>query len=199
MASLLADVVLDEELVAALRVLTTEPADVTSVDAFLQVDHRVPREVRARLLGALDRFGVAYAVLALHRGLPAGALPAQLRQLSGVDAVVAQLSAVAAPLRYQRVCAALAELRALAAQSPSVAEPISEFLVADATVVAVMGAAVEVVEAAGLAVDHGDDPATHLGRAVHWRTYSRGPVNALHRSCGADICRGSLRMFERAR
>ena len=45
----------------------------------------------------------------------------------------------------------------------------------------------------------GDDPAAHLRRAVHWRRYARGPVNALHRSCGADIARGSLRLLAGAR
>jgi hypothetical protein len=45
----------------------------------------------------------------------------------------------------------------------------------------------------------GDDAAAHLRRAVHWRRYSRGPVDALHRSCGADIARGSLRLLGRTR
>ena len=69
----------------------------------------------------------------------------------------------------------------------------------DATVLAVMAAAVDVVEAAGVEVDRGDDSAAHLRRAVHWRRYSRGPVGALHRSCGADIARGSLRLIGRVR
>jgi hypothetical protein len=60
-----------------------------------------------------------------------------------------------------------------------------------------MAAAVDVVEAAGLSVDRGDDPSSHLRRAAHWRRYSRGPVDALHRSCGADIARGSLRLLGR--
>jgi hypothetical protein len=77
-------------------------------------------------------------------------------------------------------------------------EPLSAFLAADATVLAVMAAAVGVVEAAGITVDRGDHPDAHLRRAVQWRRYSRGPVNALHRSCGADISRGSLRLLEQA-
>ncbi len=60
-----------------------------------------------------------------------------------------------------------------------------------------MAAAVDVVQAAGLSVDHDDTPSAHLRRARHWRRYSRGPVNHLHRSCGADICRGSLRLLRR--
>jgi hypothetical protein len=61
-----------------------------------------------------------------------------------------------------------------------------------------MAAAVDVVEAAGLRVDLGDGEATHLRRAVTWQRYSRGPVSAVHRSCGADIARGSLRLWSRA-
>jgi hypothetical protein len=34
--------------------------------------------------------------------------------------------------------------------------------------------------------------------AVHWRRCS-GPVDALHRSCGADIGRGSLRLLGQVR
>ncbi len=33
---------------------------------------------------------------------------------------------------------------------------------------------------------------------VHWTRYGDGPVNALHRSCAADICRGSLRLYGRS-
>ena len=53
--------------------------------------------------------------------------------------------------------------------------------------------------AAGVRVDRGEGTAAHLRRAVHWRRYSRGPVGALHRSCGADIARGSLRLLGRVR
>ncbi|HTI75954.1 MAG TPA: hypothetical protein VL634_13240, partial [Mycobacterium sp.] len=69
----------------------------------------------------------------------------------------------------------------------------------DATVLAVMSAAVDVVEAAGIRVDRGDDSAAHLRRAVRWRHYSRGPVTSLHRACGADISRGSLRLLGQMR
>jgi hypothetical protein len=55
------------------------------------------------------------------------------------------------------------------------------------------------VKAAGLSVDPDDEPSAHLRRARHWQRYSRGPVNELHRSCGADICRGSLRLLRRAK
>ena len=71
--------------------LTAEPADLTSTDAFLLTEHRLPRAVRARLLDTLDRFGIAHAVLALRSGGDAASLPALLRRLSQVDQVVAQL------------------------------------------------------------------------------------------------------------
>ena len=57
-------------------------------------------------------------------------------------------------------------------------EEIAKFLATDETVLAVMAAAVDVVEAAGVGVDRGDAPSAHLRRAVHWRQYSRGPVDA---------------------
>jgi hypothetical protein len=62
-----------------------------------------------------------------------------------------------------------------------------------------MAAAVDVAEAAGLEVGpvfaDRDDPAAHLPRAARWQRYSRGPVSDLHRACGADIARGSLRLW----
>ena len=61
-----------------------------------------------------------------------------------------------------------------------------------------MSAAVEVLEAAGMAVDRADDVDAHLRRAVSWQRYSRGPVSDLHRRCALDIVRGSLRLWERA-
>jgi hypothetical protein len=96
-------------------------------------------------------------------------------------------------VRYRRLQAALNELRWLAIES----EELARLLSTDAAVLAAMSSAVDVVEAAGIRVDRGDDPAAHLRRAVHWRRYSRGPVGALHRSCGADIARGSLRLLGR--
>jgi hypothetical protein len=92
---------------------------------------------------------------------------------------------------------AITELHSLAVQSGD--ERLGEFLSTDETVLAVMAAAVDVVEAAGVVVDRGDNAAAHLRRAVRWRRYSRGPVGALHRSCGADIARGSLRLLGQVR
>jgi hypothetical protein len=69
---------------------------------------------------------------------------------------------------------------------------------ADDAVAARMAAAIEVVCAAGMTVDAGASAAAHLRRAIVWQRYSRGPVARLHARCGADIARGSLRLWERA-
>jgi hypothetical protein len=197
MIALLAAADLDGELMAALHTLVRQPADLTSTDAFVTAPHPLPREVRERLLGALDRFGIAHAVLALDRGASAASLPNHLRRLSRLDRVVECVHAAGAPLRYQRLRSAVSELRALAAQSGD--SRLAGLLVHDDAVLAVMTAAVDVVEAAGVSVDRGDDPTAHLRRAVHWRRYGSGPVDALHRACAADISRGSLRLLGRSR
>jgi len=197
MIALLAIAELDDELMWGLRVLVTEPADLTSTDAFVGTTHSLPPELRGRLLATLDRFGIARALLALGEGADDAAVSAVLRRASQVDRVVEHIAAAAAPLRYRRVQTAIAELRSLAVLSDD--NELADFLSADATVLAVMSAAVDVVESVGVQVDRGDDAAAHLRRAVHWRRYSRGPVNAVHRSCGADIARGSLRLLGQVR
>jgi hypothetical protein len=197
MVALLAIADLDDELVAALRTMVTVPADLTSTDAFVLGEHAVPGPVRARLLDTLDRFGIAHGVMAIDGGADAAAPRTLLRRLSQIDRVVAQLEAAGAPIRYRMVRSAITELRALAVQFGD--DRLTEFLSTDETVIAVMAAAVDVVEAAGVAVERGNDAESHLRRAVHWRRYSRGPVDALHRSCGADISRGSLRLLGRVR
>ncbi|BCI50903.1 hypothetical protein NIIDNTM18_01810 [Mycolicibacterium litorale] len=180
--ALLADVRLDHEAVDALRTLTAaHPGDSADSDV--------------RLVRLLGRYGIARAVAALRDGADPSELPGLLRGLSGLDGVVAHLDALTAPSRYRRVRAALTDLQALATGSDAVAG----VLAGDEAVLAVMTAAVDVVQAAGLVVDPADDPAAHLRRAVRWRRYSRGPVSPLHRACGADISRGSLRLFERHR
>jgi hypothetical protein len=145
----------------------------------------------------LDRFGIARAVLALSEGADHSAVVTALRQASQVDRVVERIEAAGAPVRYRRVRSAIAELRCVAMQADD--EALGRFLSTDDAVLGVMAAAVDVVEAAGVHVDRGDDAAAHLRRAVHWRRYSRGPVSALHRSCGADIARGSLRLLGQVR
>lgn len=197
MVALLAIADLDGELISALHTLVSQPADLTSTDAFVQSPHPLPRDVRLRLLDTLDRFGIAHAVVAIGEGTATATLPALLRRLSQIDRVVAHIEAAGAPLRYRRVLAAMAELRSLAIRSGD--DGLADFLSSDETILTVMAAAVEVVEAAGVRVETGDDAASHLRRAVRWRRYSRGPVVALHRSCGADISRGSLRLLGRVR
>ncbi len=194
MVGLLAVAALDDELVTALHTLTAEPADLTSTDGFLSAGHSLPRSVRARLLDTLDLFGIAHSVLALQQGTEAAALPAVMRRLSQIDRVLARLAVVGAEVRYRRVRTALAQLRTMAARG---APAIAEFLSGDEAVIAVMAAAVDVVQAVGIPVDTDNQPSAHLQRALHWHRYSRGPVNRLHRQCGADICRGSLRLLRR--
>lgn len=197
----LATVGLDDADVAALRVLVTVPADLTSTDSFVATDHQLSAEVRARLLDKLDRFGLAHAIRAIADGATGATVTRQLRALSQVDGVVEQLGTVAAPLRYRRVRCAVRELRALAAQSGD--DKLNSFLISDAVVVAVMAAAVEVVAASGFTVDGergGDcegEPDAELRRAIRWTAYAHGPVNRLHHSCAKDIVRGSLRLVAR--
>ncbi|MDT5127510.1 MAG: hypothetical protein QOH54_3154 [Mycobacterium sp.] len=185
---------LDDDLVDALRTLVHTAADLRSVDAFTSGDHPVGREIRTRLLERLDRFGIAHAVLALARGADPATLPTLLQRLSNVDAVLARLDASSAPVRYRRLRAALAEMHSLAVQLDD--QALLGLLNSDAAVLATMTAAVDVVEADGIRVDPGDDPDAHRRRAAQWRRYSRGPVDSLHRRCGADITRGSLRLLD---
>lgn len=194
MVGLLAVAALDDELVTALHTLTAEPADLTSTDGFLSTGHSLSLSVRTRLLDTLDLFGIAHGVLALQQGSEAAVLPAVMRRLSQIDRVLARLAVVGAEVRYRRVRTALVQLGAMAARG---APAVSEFLSGDEAVIAVMAAAVDVVQAVGVTVDTDDKPSAHLRRALYWHRYSRGPVNTLHRHCGADICRGSLRLLRR--
>jgi hypothetical protein len=107
---------------------------------------------------------------------------------------VARIAATGAEVRYRRVRSALVELRTMAARGTPAA---TKFLSGDDAVLVAMAAAVDVVQAEGLTVDADDQPSAHLRRALHWHRYSRGPVNPIHRDCGADICRGSLRLLRR--
>lgn len=188
---------LDDALVAALRQLVTEPPNLTSVDAFVDDPHPVERDVRIRLLARLDRFGIAHAVLALADGCDPERLSAHLAGVGNVDEVLAALEAVAAPVRYRRLRGAVVELHCLAVELDD--SGLAALLVSDVTAMATMTAAVDVVTAAGLSVDRGDTAAAHLDRALAWRSYGRGPVNALHSQCSVDIVRGSLRLLDGSR
>jgi hypothetical protein len=192
---------------AALRALAADPGGATCLDGsfagFLAADNPVPTDVRLRLLDTLDLFGTALGIAAVRQVRTPAQVRALLRRMSGLDAVLNKISVIGAEVRYQRVLAAVAELEALAISQDQTGESISGFLSRDDTVVARMAAAVDVAEAAGLEPGGGDrdDPAAHLPRAVHWQRYSLGklgPVSELHRACGADIARGSLRLWSQA-
>lgn len=199
MAAHLAVVQIDDGLFTALQALAAAPPELCSVDDFVTRPHPLSVEVRMRLLEALDLYGIAQAVAALRAGADGAGVQRVLRRHSGVGAVVAALTPLIAEAAYQRVRWAVARLEALAATADDeLAVPMAAFLRDDDTVLACMAAAVDVVEAAGMAVDPGDDPMTHLCRAAQWRRYHCGPVNAVHRACGADIVRGSLRLWRRA-
>lgn len=99
--------------------------------------------------------------------------------------------------RYRRLCAALVQARCEALRSGH--DELFDWSHGDAATLLRMTAAVAVVEAAGLTVDRGDDPDAHRRRATHWRSHARGRVAPMHRSCCADIVRGSLRLLDEAR
>lgn len=203
------DDLLDDALWAALRVLAAHPGGYASLagsfDGFMAANNPVPTGIRLRLLDTLDLFGTAVAVAALRQDGTAGQVRAVLRRVSGVDAVVDKIAAVGAEVRYRRMLQAVAELEALAVSADQIGERICEFLSCDDTVVARMASAVDLAQAAGLAAgpeaDSSDGPAAHLSRAVRWQRYSLGrlgPASDLHRACGADIARGSLRLWSQA-
>jgi hypothetical protein len=194
---------LDSTLWAALGELAAHPGGAVSLDGsfdgFLAANNPVPADVRLHLLDTLDLFGTALGIAAIRQGRTAAQVRALLRRMSRLDAVINKLSAVGAEVRYRRVLDAVVELEALAVGNAGIGERISGFLSRDDTVVARMAAAVDVAEASGLEVGpvfaDRDDPAAHLPRAARWQRYSRGPVSDLHRACGADIARGSLRLW----
>jgi len=157
----------------------------------LAAQRSVPTQLRCGLVDTLDVFGVAQAVAAIRRGASRAETGALLRGLSCVDEVVDKIGVLGAQVHYQRVLDAAAELETLAVTDRRMAE----FLSRDETVVARMLAAMDVVEAVGMNVDRYDTAAAHLRRAVKWHRYRRGPVAGMHRACGADIVRGSLRLW----
>ncbi len=186
------EAVVGEQVLAAVRTLVANPADMRSADAFVAGAHPVSSAHRARLVSDLGLFGVAHAVLAVRAEPDAGAdrLRAVFRAVSGLDGLLDGLAKAGAPARYRRVLAAHQALEARAVTDADAAE----FLHANDTVLAVRDAAAEVLRAAGVAVT----PASHAPRAqaIRWRRYAAGPVSALHRQCGLDLARGSLRLLE---
>jgi len=191
--ALLASVELSGEHLTALRALVAAPADLASVDAFVGCTHPVPAPVRRDLIDRLDRVGLAHAILAMTQG-PADGVTARLRAVSRIDAVLAALADVAAPARYARVRAALRTLRVLATRTGT-GERLAALLDGDEVALAVMTAAVDVVEARGAPVDHGSEADAHSRRAALWQARAGAPLDVLHRRCAADIARGSLRLL----
>lgn len=178
--------VLDESEWAALEVLVSEPADLGSVDGFVARPHFLARPIRERLLADLDLLGISCAVATLRRGGDRYSVVDALREASGVDAVLAALDRLSAPVRYQRLMAGLRP-----------AEP--EWVASDEVVLARMAAAIEVLAAAGMAPEKfenaaGDDATDYIRRAVLWERNVRGFLSPLYRACGSDVARGSLRL-----
>ncbi|WP_197415115.1 hypothetical protein [Mycobacterium sp. M26] len=176
------DSVLDADMLAALRVLTTEPANLASTDGFVTGTHRLSMEVRTRLLAALDLFGIAHAVRAVRSGADAAGLRVALRRASAVDEVLATVGRLAAAGRYRRLVDA------------TTVDQLGDEVV----VTARMNAAMAVLAAEGVTVGEATTAPDLLRRALTWQRYSRGPMSRLHQACGADIVRGSLRLWERA-
>ncbi|WP_208300535.1 hypothetical protein [Mycobacterium sp. DL592] len=174
--------VLDQSAMQALQTLTTEPADLSCTDGFVTGEHPVPAHVRARLLAGLDLFGIAHAVRALRDGADRAGVMAALRHASAVDGLLTAIHRLSAAARYRRLVSGLA----------------ADSLGNDTVLAARMAAAIEVVEADGMHVDRTLTEQALLRRARDWQRYSRGPVSRLHQSCGSDIVRGSLRLWERA-
>jgi len=114
--------------------------------------------------------------------------------LRGLADCLGQADAEPASIRYRRLMDALSRLPSAGRSG----EPVAQFLATDAVVLARMSAAVEVMHAAGFEVDTAGGIAEHLRRAVRWQRHGDGPVPALHRSCAADIARGSLRLWAQA-
>jgi hypothetical protein len=157
----------------------------------------VPTDVRLRLVDTLGLFGVAVAVAAVRQGRTAAQVRALLRGVSGVDAVAEQVAAVGAEVRYRRVLDALAELEALAVSDGPDGQ-VGGFLARDDTVIARLADAMDLAESAGLRAGSCHDPAGYLSRAMRWQRYSREQGSELHRACGVEIARGSLRLWSRA-
>ncbi|CAM4439124.1 hypothetical protein MB901379_00358 [Mycobacterium basiliense] len=194
---------LDEPSWCALRTLAAHPDGVACLDGsfegFLAATLPVPAPIRLRLLEGLDLFGIALTIAALRQGGTRSQALALLRRVSGVDAVVANIVAAGAGVRYRRILDAVAALEALAVTD----QRIAEFLRCDETVIARMTAALDAARAFGLPAEPGParDPAQHLRRAVRWRRHSEqssAPAGDALRACSADIARGSLRLWARA-
>jgi hypothetical protein len=92
---LLAAATLDDELIAALRLLTAEPADLTSTDGFCRPTTGCPAPC-ARRRWTLWTSSASPTASSRCGGALRPPLPAVLRRLSQVDRVMAQLAATGA-------------------------------------------------------------------------------------------------------
>ncbi|MFA4081120.1 hypothetical protein [Mycobacteroides salmoniphilum] len=193
----LADI--DEGMVEALKLMVENPADTSSVDAFVTCTHEVPVRMRERLLHELDLYPMGCAIGALRQvpTLAAPGLASLLCDLSGVDAVVSAIRAAIAQGWYRRMRTVLAELRRIGVTGVLPVQ-IDAFLTSDDVVVAAMRCAVDAATAAGIPVELSDHPEDHRYRAERWQRFAAGPVNATYASMGTDIARGSLRMWRLA-
>lgn len=169
---------LDDGLWAALGSLAAQPAGLGGAE-------------HERLCAVLDLSGIDRMAPLARRGGTAGQARTMLRGLSGVDRVVARLSALGAGVYHRRMTTAVARLEALAVAEPHGA--IDEFLIREATVAARMAAAVAVV---GEQEVPGESA---LRRARRWQAYRGAPLGATGRACAADIARGSLRAWASTR
>lgn len=173
---------LGEQLWEALAAVAARPVDLRSAERFVSGPHPVPRQIRGRLCDTVDLSGIR-ALLDLARG--GGTVTqarSRLRQLSGVDRVVARLQAMGAAIYHRRMSEAVARLEAMAVGD----NRIDEFLVGDETLAARLTAAVAAI---------GLPDETSLARVRRWHAHRSAPVNAAQRSCAADIARGSLRAW----
>jgi hypothetical protein len=126
---------------------------------------------------------------------------AEVHEIPRLTSVLTGLYAVAEPVDpvedYLAVRHALAEIDTVAGELDD--DRIAAWLSGRDVVLTTMAAAAAVLESAGLSIDRRDDAAAHLRRARYWRGYSAGPVLDLHRRCGQDISRGSLRLLRSGR
>ncbi len=128
---------------------------------------------RQRLAAGLDVFGAALAVAALRGGTEPGAIAELLYSHSGIADLLGEIGRAGAVVRYRRLSGD------------------------DGVGPARIAAAGAVLDAAGVPPPT-VAPSDHVGRAIHWQRYARGPVSALHRDCALDAARGALRLWAQA-
>ncbi|ULP47772.1 hypothetical protein [Mycolicibacter virginiensis] len=177
---------LDEALWEALGRVAARPADLRCAEQFVSRPHPVSRQTRERLCATVDLSGVAALLELAESGGTVAQARARMRQLSGVDHVVARLKMMGGAVYHRRMSEAVIRLEAMAVGDSR----IDEYLNRDATIAARL-------TAAAAAIDIPNEPM--LARARRWQAHRSAPVNAAQRSCSADIARGSLRAWAATR